>query len=33
MRRPGAPTTDPSSADDFRQACKEAVEGPGTAKE
>jgi hypothetical protein len=33
MRRPGAPTTDPSPADDFRRACKEAVEGPGTAKE
>ena len=33
MRRPGAPTTDPSPADDFRRACKEAVEGTGTAKE
>ena len=33
MRRPGAPTTDPSPADDFRRACKEAVGGPGTAKE
>jgi hypothetical protein len=33
MRRPGAPTTDPSPTDDFRRACKEAVEGPGTAKE
>jgi hypothetical protein len=33
MRRPGAPTTDPSPADDFRRACKEAVEGSGTAKE
>jgi hypothetical protein len=32
MRRPGAPATDRSPADDFRQACKEAVEGPGTAK-
>jgi hypothetical protein len=32
MRRPGAPTTDPSPADDFRRACKEAVEGPGTVK-
>jgi hypothetical protein len=29
MRRPGAPTTDPSPADDFRRACKEAVEGAG----
>jgi len=33
MRRPGAPTTDPSPADDFRRACKEAVEGSGTAKQ
>jgi hypothetical protein len=33
MRRPGASTTDPSPADDFRRACKEALEGPGTAKE
>ena len=33
MRWPGAPTTEPSPADDFRQACKVAVEGPGTAKE
>ncbi len=33
MRRPGAPTTDPSPADDFRRACKEAVERPGTTKE
>jgi hypothetical protein len=30
---PGAPTTEPSPADDFRRACKEAVEGPSTAKE
>jgi len=33
MRRTGAPTTDPSPADEFRRACKEAVEGSGTAKE
>jgi hypothetical protein len=33
MRPPGTPTTDPSPADDFRRACKEAVDGPGTAKE
>ena len=33
MRPRGMPTTDPSPADDFRQACKVAVEGTGTAKE
>lgn len=33
VRPPGAPTTEPSPADDFRRACKEVVEGPGTAKE
>src|ERR1700761_9111679 len=33
VRPPGAPTTEPSPADDFRRACKEAVNGPGTAKE
>jgi hypothetical protein len=33
MRPPGAPTTDPSPADDFRRACKETVEGSGTVKE
>jgi hypothetical protein len=33
MRRPVTPTTEPSPADDFRRACKQAVEGPGTAKE
>jgi hypothetical protein len=32
MRRPAAPTTVPSPADEFRRACKEAVEGAGTAK-
>jgi hypothetical protein len=30
MRPPGTPTTEPSPADDFRQRCKEAVEGPRT---
>ncbi len=33
MRPPGAPTTDPSPADDFRQRCKEAVEGLVTTKQ
>ena len=33
MRPPGTPATDPSPADDFRQACKVALEGTGTAKE
>jgi hypothetical protein len=33
MRPPGTPTTDPSPADDFRRACKEAVDGLVTAKE
>ena len=33
MRLPGAPTTETSPAVDFRQRCKEAVEGLGTAKE
>ena len=32
MRRPATPTTDPSPADEFRQACKVALEGAGTAK-
>ncbi len=33
MRWPGAPTTDPSPADEFRQACKAVVEGSSNAKE
>jgi len=32
MRRPAAPTGDPSPADEFRRACKEAVEGAETGK-
>ena len=33
MRWPGAPTADPSPADEFRQACKAVVEGSSNAKE
>jgi hypothetical protein len=33
MRRPESPTTDTSPADEFRRACKVALEGSGTAKQ